>query len=339
MFDFNTDHKALVWTMFSVFLFLTLGVAVFPAFQMQDNYGPLPDQPKMTAKEIKGQDVFIAEGCVACHTQQVRNIEMDEMWGKRPSMPEDFYYNKQRMDIWRQTPSILGSERTGPDLTNVGNRQPLDSWQLLHLYEPRAVSPHSVMPSFRWLFDEMDSAFIDSTDVVVSVPKKYMNDTTKKVVATQRAMQLVAYLESLKQPKLPEGEEAPKFIPLLKKENKTAGGGGGAAQSSGPDGKTLYMNNCSACHQATGKGVPGAFPALAGSGIVNNPDAGTMIKIALEGYDNLPEYGPMPGLGDQLSDAEIAAILSYERHSWGNDAPPVKEEDVKTVRDHLKENQ
>lgn len=335
MFDFNTNHKALVWTMFLVFLALTLGVAVFPAFQMQDKYEPLPDQPKMTAQEQWGQEIFVAEGCVACHTQQVRNIEMDEMWGKRPSMPEDFYYNKQRLDIWRQTPSILGSERTGPDLTDVGNRQPLDSWQLLHLYEPRAVSEHSVMPSFRWLFDEIDSTLVRKSDVVVNVPKKYLDQPGHKVVATEEAMALVAYLEALKQPKLPEDQEAPKFIPLSKKDKQTANAGGG--ESSGPNGKTLYANHCASCHQTSGKGVPGAFPALAGSGIVNNPEAGTMIKIALEGYDALPEYGPMPGFGTQLSDEEIAAILTYERESWGNDAPPVKEEEVKEMRDHLKE--
>lgn len=338
MLDFNTDHKALVWTMFSVFLFLTLGVAVFPAFQLDDQYGPLPDQPEMTAEELKGQEVFIAEGCVACHTQQVRNIEMDKTWGDRPAIPEDFYYSKQRPDIWRQTPSILGSERTGPDLTNIGNRQPLDSWQFLHLYEPRAVSEHSIMPSFRWLFEEVDSSMVSESDVVVRVPEKYLDDPDKKVVATEKAIQLVAYLTALKQPKMPEGVEAPEFIPFSKKDKEmVSSAGGDAAGASGLNGETLFMNNCAACHQASGKGVPGAFPPLDGSGIANDSNAETMIKIVLEGYNARPDYGPMPGLGDQLSDAEIAAILTYERSSWGNDASAVEEEDVKEVRANLKE--
>lgn len=333
MLDFNTDHKALVWTMFLVFLVLTLGIAVFPAFQLDREYGPLPDQPEMTDDEMKGQQVFIAEGCVACHTQQVRNIEMDAMWGERPAIPQDFYYSKQRMDVWRQTPSILGSERTGPDLTDVGKRQPLDSWQLLHLFEPRAVSKHSVMPSFRWLFNAIDSSAVQETDVVVNVPDKYLNDPGKKIVASEKAMQLVAYLESLKQPELPEGETAPEFIPLTKKDKQMAGSAGG--DGSGLDGKRLFENTCAACHQSTGEGVSGAFPPLAGSDKVNSPEAEEVIKIVLEGYDELPNYGPMPPFGDQLSDEEVAAILTYERSSWGNDASAVNPEDVKEVREQL----
>src|SRR3546814_12636951 len=74
---------------------------------------PLPGQQPLTELEMKGLRVYIAEGCVACHTQQVRSIEMDKTWGDRPSIPSDYYYSKQRLDLWRQSPSLLGSERTG----------------------------------------------------------------------------------------------------------------------------------------------------------------------------------------------------------------------------------
>lgn len=330
MLDFNRDHKALVATALGVFLFLSIGIAVIPAFQMEE-YGPLPNQPKMTPEELMGQRVYVAEGCVACHTQQVRNIEMDNMWGKRPSVAEDYYYNKQRMDIWRQTPSILGSERTGPDLTDIGNRQPSSAWQYLHLYNPRAVVEESIMPSFPWLFSEVDSTKVKSTDVVVAVPKEFLKNPKKKIVANQDAVHLVAYLNSLKQPELPKGVEV-EFIPFKKKDEGT-GGMGQAASSEGLDGEKLFMNTCSACHQGTGKGVTGAFPPLAGSAIVNDEDPTKLITIVLNGYDQSPAYGPMPPFGDQLSDAEIAAITTHERSSWGNNAPAVKEEDVKKVRE------
>ncbi len=241
MLDFNRNHKALVITALGVFLLLSIGVAVVPAFQM-DAYEPLPDQPKMTAQELRGQRTYIAEGCVACHTQQVRNIEMDNMWGKRPSVAEDYYYSKQRMDIWRQTPSVLGSERTGPDLTDIGNRQPSSAWQLLHLYNPRAVVKESVMPSFPWLFKEMDSTEIGTSDQVVAVPKEFFNKTGKKIVATQEALDLVAYLESLKQPELPKGVEVD-FIPFIKKDKKD-GGSEPSAAAGGLDGEKLFMNTC-----------------------------------------------------------------------------------------------
>ncbi len=334
MIDFNTDHKALVWTLFLVFLGLTGLVAYYPAYQMEE-YKALPNQPKLTPIQRRGLEVYISEGCVACHTQQVRNIEMDAMFGDRPAMAEDYAYSKKRLSWWAQSPSLLGSERTGPDLTEVGERQPAEPWQYLHLYEPRAVVKASVMPAYRWLFKQVDSAFVRESDVVVKgVPDQYKEDPSKVVVATDDAQALVAYLISLKQPELPEDMEAPEFIPLQKKEEKVAAGGAADA-GSGLDGKSLYESTCAACHQTTGKGLPGAFPPLVGSGIVNNPDASTHIRIVIEGYNNLPDYGPMPPFGDQLSDEEIAAIINYERTSWGNEGKTITPEDVKAVRASL----
>lgn len=331
MMDFNTNHKALVLTAFIVFLILSLGVAVYPAYQMED-YEPLPDQPILTDEEIKGEHVYISEGCVACHTQQVRNIEMDNPWGERPAVAEDYIYSKQRIDIWRQTPSILGSERTGPDLTNVGERQPGSAWQLLHLYDPRAVVEESIMPSFRWLFEEVDSTLIKDSDVVVAVPKEIFSKPGKKIIATTEALQLVAYLKTLKQIPLPEGKQV-EFIPFSKKSENE--GAASASTTSSLEGEKLFINTCAACHQKTGKGIPGAFPPLAGSEIVNNVDPTKMITIIMQGYDQLEGYGAMPAFGDQLTDAEIAAIMTHERSSWGNKAPAVTVEDVKKVRDSI----
>lgn len=336
MFDFNTNLKGLVWTMFTVFFILTLGIAVYPSFQMQNEYGPLPEQRDLTRTERQGLNIYIAEGCVACHTQQVRNIEMDATWGSRPAIPQDYYYSKQRQDLWRQSPSLLGSERTGPDLTEVGKRQSSEAWHLLHLYEPRAVVEGSVMPSYRWLFEEVDSSYVNDSDVVVKgIPEEFIKDPSKKIVATSKALALVDYLVSLKQPDLPEGMEAPEFIPLREKDKEMVGSS--SEGGSGIDGRKLYENTCAVCHQSNGKGVSGAFPGLEGSGIVLNPEARDHIKIIIAGKDDNPNYGPMQPFGDELTDAEIAAIVNHERTSWGNDAPTVDEEDVRKVREELEE--
>lgn len=333
MFDFNTNHKALVWTMFIIFFGLSIGIAVVPAFQMQDEYGPLPDQQDLTQTERRGLEIYVAENCAACHTQQVRNIEMDAMFGKRPAVPQDYYYSKKRQDVWRQSPSLLGSERTGPDLTNVGRRQSSEAWHMLHLYEPRAVVEESVMPSYRWLFREVDSSFVKDSDVVVNgIPDEYAVPEGKKVVATSKAIALVDYLISLKSPDLPEDMEEPEFIPLLEKEKESAGMSSSDG-GSGLDGAKLYESTCAVCHQSNGKGVSGAFPPLDGSGIVNNPDASTHIKIVLYGKNDNPQYGPMQPFGDELTDEEIVAIINHERTSWGNDAETVTEDDVKEMRE------
>jgi len=78
-------------------------------------------------------------------------------------------------------------------------------------------------------------------------------------------------------------------------------------------GEKVFQQNCVACHQANGKGVPGAFPALDGSKVVNGPKAG---QIAIE-LDGKPGTA-MQAFGKQLSDTDIAAVITYTRNSWGN---------------------
>ena len=95
-----------------------------------------------------------------------------------------------------------------------------------------------------------------------------------------------------------------------------------------PDGKALFMKNCAACHQATGKGIPGAFPALAGNKFVQGKGA-DVATVLLKGR------GGMPDFSDSLSDQEIATVLSFVRSNWGNQASPLSEPEVLALRDAL----
>lgn len=97
------------------------------------------------------------------------------------------------------------------------------------------------------------------------------------------------------------------------------------------------FTKCAVCHQTTGLGLPGAYPPLAGSEwLLNNPEV--PIRIVLHGLQgpisvkNTSFNNAMPPFGDQLSDAEIAAVISYERSSFGNAAPAITAEQVATVR-------
>lgn len=330
MFNFHKDHRRLVRTAMTGFAFLSMIVAVIPAYQMQD-VAPLPGQPELNEAERAGLNIFISEGCVACHTQQVRNIEMDKIWGSRPSIPSDYYYSKQRLDLWRQSPSLLGSERTGPDLTNIGKRQPGREWHLLHLYNPRSVVKASIMPSYPWLFEEKDTIAIEPDDILVPIGGQYFNKTGKKVVAGEKALQLVAYLQSLEQAPIPDGKSAG-FIPAAKKAEQ---GTNANDQLALPDGKQLYLQTCAACHQENGQGLPGAFPPLAGSSVVNDTDPELMIRIILQGYDARTEYGQMPGFAEQLTDEQVAAIVNHERSSWGNEASEVDAALVAQIREFI----
>lgn len=80
---FFNDHKILFGTALFLFVFLTLYIAILPAMDNQRINKPLPKQSKVLTREEKaGKMVFIENGCVACHTQQVRSVEMDNVLGK-----------------------------------------------------------------------------------------------------------------------------------------------------------------------------------------------------------------------------------------------------------------
>jgi cytochrome c oxidase subunit II len=92
-------------------------------------------------------------------------------------------------------------------------------------------------------------------------------------------------------------------------------------------GERIYAANCVACHQASGKGTPPAFPALAGSKIVNGPKEGA-IDIILHGKPNTA----MAAFGKQLSDTDIAAVSTFTRNAWGNKAGEVQPAEVSARR-------
>lgn len=333
MLNFHKDHKNLVLTAGLVFVALSIMVAILPAFQMQETV-PLPNEKPLTESEREGLHIYVKENCMACHTQQVRNIEMDKVWGSRPSIPSDYFYSKKRLDTWRQSPSVLGSERTGPDLTSIGSRQPSDDWHLLHLYNPRAVVSASVMPSYPWLFREVPENMLTKDDREVVAPEAYFNKPGIALVASREALLLVDYLKSLKQTELPTGVSKD-FIPAKKRKQVSGNTSNSQGASPGPDGANLYKQVCVACHQDNGKGIPGAFPPLDGSKIVNDENHETLIRIIIQGYDANPNFGVMPPFGEQLTDEEIAAIATHERSSWGNKAPAVSEDDVKKIREFI----
>lgn len=308
-----------------IYFCLAMLIAVIPAINLSGT-PPGPGVEPLTPLQAEGRDVYVANGCSYCHTQQVRPLEQDMVFG-RPSAPGDFAY---------QTPELLGSERTGPDLTNVGNTKPSDVWQYIHLYDPRAVMPQSIMPNFKFLFQVV--ATVPAGETAVPIPAKFA-PPNGNVIPTQKAKALVAYLLSLKQQPLAgagiAGNAAGAPAPAPAKNVLAAATGGYAYDAA--SGKTKFEANCAACHQATGEGVPGAFPPLKGNAAVDNADPTLHIRTILHGAHGVTVGGikyssAMPPFADQLSDTDIADIANYERSSWSNDAKPVTPSEVAAIR-------
>ncbi|MBX3736323.1 MAG: cytochrome c [Candidatus Didemnitutus sp.] len=107
-------------------------------------------------------------------------------------------------------------------------------------------------------------------------------------------------------------------------------------------GKRVFTANCMACHQATGQGVPGVYPPLAGSEFVLKPEHEKhIIKIVLFGLNGpITVKGAnfnnaMTPFGSLLKDEQIAQVLTYVRSEWGNNAPEIKPEQVAAIRAEL----
>jgi mono/diheme cytochrome c family protein len=113
-----------------------------------------------------------------------------------------------------------------------------------------------------------------------------------------------------------------------------------AAAPAAADGAQIFASRCASCHQATGAGLPGVFPPLAGSEWANG-DAKTVARILLLGINGkitvagTTYSGVMPGFGSSLSDAEIAAVASHIRSNFGNKASALTADLVKTERTQL----
>jgi cytochrome c oxidase cbb3-type subunit II len=171
----------------ALMVFALIILVVIPVIMNPQAY---PESPlvEYSASEARGRRVYIAEGCIMCHSQQVRDpsFTTDEArgWG-RASVPADYVHDR---------PHLMGTSRTGPDLINVGARLPNRQWQLLHLYQPRALVPWSIMPSYPYLFRLVDHRLPE--EVAVDVPAAYAVPG-RIVVATQDALDLVDYLLSL----------------------------------------------------------------------------------------------------------------------------------------------
>jgi cbb3-type cytochrome c oxidase subunit II len=108
----------------------------------------IPDAPSgawrdWTPDEAAGHDLYVRNGCSYCHSQFVRAIDWD-LGAERIAEPGDYY---------RYNPAILGTERTGPDLSQEGGEHP-DDWQVAHFVNPRYTRPLSLMPSWEFLGDD-----------------------------------------------------------------------------------------------------------------------------------------------------------------------------------------
>ncbi|MBN8686819.1 MAG: cytochrome-c oxidase, cbb3-type subunit I [Chitinophagales bacterium] len=118
-------------------------VQMIPTFLVKENIPTIASVKPYTPLELQGRDIYIREGCYTCHSQMVRPFRDEVARYGEYSKAGEFVYDH---------PFQWGSKRTGPDLARVGGKYP-DSWHYNHMYDPRSMSPGSLMPQYVWLLD------------------------------------------------------------------------------------------------------------------------------------------------------------------------------------------
>lgn len=169
----------------------TAALVVMPYLEVRDIQPPV-GLKSYTGAQLRGREVYVANGCVYCHSQQPRSASFGpdtaRGWG-RTSVPGDYFYDK---------PHLLGSMRTGPDLFNIGARQPSKDWHLGHLYQPRAYVPGSIMPSYPFLFTVKDAKdALAEGEEALTLPPAYSPKQGQVVVPSAQALDLVKYLQGM----------------------------------------------------------------------------------------------------------------------------------------------
>ncbi|MDR2121975.1 MAG: cytochrome-c oxidase, cbb3-type subunit I [Flavobacteriaceae bacterium] len=138
---------------FSIIAFVALAaggaVEVIPTVFVESNIPKISSVKPYTPLELEGRDLYIREGCNACHSQMIRPFRDEVVRYGEYSKAGEYIYDR---------PFLWGSKRTGPDLQREGGKNP-DSWHFTHMLDPRETSPGSIMPRYPWLiYNKLDVA-------------------------------------------------------------------------------------------------------------------------------------------------------------------------------------
>ena len=141
-FHYRLERKAISLVL-AIVIVASIGglVEIAPLFTIHQTVEDAPDMRLYTPLELAGRNIYIREGCYACHSQMIRTLR-DEVDRYGPySLAVESKYDH---------PMLWGSKRTGPDLARIGEKYS-DQWHVAHLNNPRDVMPVSIMPAYGWL--------------------------------------------------------------------------------------------------------------------------------------------------------------------------------------------
>ena len=216
------ERNPIQLTIWSLVVILIGGIVEFvPTAMVKTNIPTIESVKPYTALELEGRDIYIREGCNACHSQMVRPFRSEvvryDPVDQQYSMAGEFVYDH---------PFLWGSKRTGPDLHRVGNKYP-HSWHYNHMWDPTSMSPGSLMPRYTWLFSvdgkdatlntgltqkklsAMKTLGVPYSDAYIENWERHLNEQAKDIAAelnqdpnitvdsNEEIVALIAYLQRL----------------------------------------------------------------------------------------------------------------------------------------------
>ncbi|MBW7922608.1 MAG: cytochrome-c oxidase, cbb3-type subunit II [Rubellimicrobium sp.] len=154
-------------------------VEIAPLFTIDGTADVPADMRPQTPLELAGREIYMREGCYACHSQMIRTLA-DEIDRYGP-------YSVTSESVFDH-PMLWGSKRTGPDLARLGEKYS-DDWHVLHLLNPRDVVPDSIMPAYPWLMSPLDTRDIGPEMAVLATLGVPYTDEQIANAATDAAAQ------------------------------------------------------------------------------------------------------------------------------------------------------
>jgi len=258
-------------------------------------------------KLARGAQIVKEKNCASCHRFGTEGGSIGpELTYEGDKVPDQFNFDRLK--------DSLEAGTYGDEGKKAHIHDDIVTWHYYHFKNPQAVSSGSVMPNFGFSDDDLDAliTYIMSRQHRV-VPAAYPTDDAKITAAAVQA--------AVVKP----AAAAPAVAPKKMSEADLKA-----------NGQKVFTANCASCHQATGLGLPGTFPPLAGSEYTNG-DAKRHIGIVLKGLNGPVTVGGKSFNGvmppfNTLSDEDLASVVTYERTAWGNHGSVVKPEDVKAAR-------
>ncbi len=286
---------------FFVLSFVVLGI--IPARQLQaeiDRTAPRAMQP-LTAAEEHGRQIYGREGCAYCHTEQVRVITEDVRRFGAPTAAWETQYDY---------PQLWGTRRIGPDLAREHGLR-TDDWQYVHLFNPRATVPDSIMPRYTWMFyGSPAKPNQDALDLVAYLrslgrERELAGDTGREQVDHGTTMEMSSNYSAQGVPDTRQritvggiDTEAPIFATASMPDATTH-----------QDGREIFKHNCSGCHGVNSDGAGVAYPGLLPHPVDLRTEHFSDAHLATVLWDGV--YGSSMPAWRQLDKADLKAVVEY----------------------------